>query len=507
MNSYILEKMIKNHIREKIMQNYIYQIGRLDQSMGPKKFEFKIDEEKKINIESCLSSFALKEYLEKGKNIKDIKIVLAYPISAFFNPSISRSEDLNDEFKKIIKEVNEDESKKGEYLTNPYSFYCQHPHIKDKKKEEVDFFILHSIGSYNRIYFESKFEDIVFDILIDMIKRITPVEDIIKNEYKESFEDINLYIDVSSGHNIYISALLEATKIFQQYFYLLNIFQKRKLYVNLVICDPILTQNGPYDMHFDYELKAGNVLISHLTAKEIVDNIVARRVFQQLENINLSEFRNKKNKLSNILFSYGYIFSSLKNGIPLALYQIEFSKIDEVIDSFLDILNYFKMQLCKSWLKGADLYYDDFLKSLYSIAFIFSYLKMAEEKGIKFKEYAYLDEINNNFSDDKNSLLNILGYTVAKQVIANELVGYGIENKKFDNKSVIDRIDNQWKTLGSAMPYFEEKANQEIKERNFLAHGGFERNMVLVKKEDNRVLFKYDKDKLEIVKRFLFKNL
>lgn len=486
------------------MRNYIYQIGRLDQSMGLKDFRFQIDENNKITIESYLSSFALKEYLKKKDSIENIQIVLAYPVSAFFNGSLIKSEDLDEEFKKSIENIMKNKLKQEEYLSNPYNFYCNHPHIKNKNKEEVDFFILHSIGSYNtdifkNIQFESKFEDIVLEILIDMIQRITPFE--------LMYEDVNLYIDVSSGHNIYVSALLEATKIFQQYFYSLNIFQKRKLYVKLVICDPILAHKGPYDMHIGYELKFDTVLKIHLTAKEIKEKIVAKKVFSELENENKKDFRDRKNRLSNILDSYGYIYSSLKNGIPLALYQIEISKTIDNIDSLKDILNYCKQQLNKSWLKGSNLNYDDLLKSLYAVASVISYLKISEEKDIKYKEFVYLNEIKKNFFEDESSLLNILGYSVAKQLVANELNSYEKVNKNFDSKSVIDRVENQWIQLGKAMPYFDSAVNQGLNPRNFLAHAGFERTIVLVKKQDNKILIKYDNKANEDIKNILLNNL
>lgn len=493
------------------MENYIYQIGRLDPSMGIKEFSFNIKEKEKRIVNSYLSSFALKEYLEKENNINDVQVVLAYPVSSFFNSSLLESKDLDEDFKKIIKEVIED-SKKEEYLKNPYNFFCKHPHLKNKNEKKIDYFILHSIGSYNTksskfIHFESRFEDIVFEILIDMINRIVGF-DFKNNKINSICEEINLYIDVSSGHNIYVSALLEATKIFQQFFYLLNIFQRKRLNVKLVICDPISSHDGPYNIHIDYELKNDNVLKSNLNTKEVKNNIIAKSVFYELENINCTEFRNKKNKLSKILTSYGYIFSSLKNGIPLTLYQIEFCNINEAIGGLKEIIDYFKQQLNKSWLMGSNLNYDAILKSLYSIAFTISYLKIADEKGIKYKGYAYLDEIKKNFFEDEDSLLNILKFSVAKQLVANELNGYELKNKNFDNKSVIDRISENWDTLATAMPYFKGDREEGINKRNFLAHAGFERNIVLVKKEEgDNVLFKYKKDFIKDIEEFLLENL
>jgi len=51
-----------------------------------------------------------------------------------------------------------------------------------------------------------------------------------------------------------------------------------------------------------------------------------------------------------------------------------------------------------------------------------------------------------------------------------------------------------------------EEKSEEIIHRNFIAHCGFERNCVEVRKENEEVFIRYRKEVLERIKEILWKN-
>ncbi len=145
-----------------LRMHLIYQIGRFEVNSF-KSLNFLID---KQVFKSSLSSLALKEYFTKiGINSK---VILLYPVSLFFNRNaIERTSDLTQDFKEKIFKILDSTKDRESFFLNPYSFYEFHPH-----SELVDnFSVIHSIGEYEGVEFRATFEEIVFEIFLDILKR------------------------------------------------------------------------------------------------------------------------------------------------------------------------------------------------------------------------------------------------------------------------------------------------------------------------------------------------
>nr|WP_241243661.1 TM1812 family CRISPR-associated protein [Caldicellulosiruptor changbaiensis] len=105
-----------------------------------------------------------------------------------------------------------------------------------------------------------KYEAIVLEILFDMIERYL----------SEDIEEI--YIDISSGHNIYISAMLEAVRSFAVFTKLMHWIRKEKQpKVFITFPDPIIGRNRKiYQIHIQLQSFAA-FFSSPISKKEAVD--------------------------------------------------------------------------------------------------------------------------------------------------------------------------------------------------------------------------------------------
>ncbi|GAB6078506.1 hypothetical protein [Hydrogenobaculum acidophilum] len=199
------------------MKRFIYQIGRLDRNYRDNlSFVYKDN-----NYNKPLSSLALKEYFKQ-----DAEVIVIYPVSIVYNNKILESLK-DDDFAKLVK------SEINDYLDDPKKVLKNHPH----NKEASSFIVIHSFGTYEKpdtsekLIFNSHYDDIVLEILCDLIERYLNI----------STEKSEFYFDISSGLNIYISAMLEAVRHFATFAQLKNWFNKDiipKIFISF--SDPIL---------------------------------------------------------------------------------------------------------------------------------------------------------------------------------------------------------------------------------------------------------------------------
>jgi CRISPR-associated protein Csx1 len=168
----------------------IYQIGRLDNNIIT-DYKFQIDEK---TYESKLSSFALKKHFDESGDPS--KVILIYPYSILLSERRPKFNNKLDEFFDKLKAKDTEEI--NQYLKDPYAYLEYHPH----SKEANDFIVIHSIGEYMGIKFSTSLGDVVLRILIDMMQRYL----------EEPFEE--MYLDISSGLNVYASAMIEAGRVF-----------------------------------------------------------------------------------------------------------------------------------------------------------------------------------------------------------------------------------------------------------------------------------------------------
>jgi CRISPR-associated (Cas) DxTHG family. len=274
---------------------YLYQIGRLDKDViKSQKLNFLID---KNFFENELSSFALKNYFKDN-----VKCILIYPVSLPFNKRLISDSNETNEFREILKTAIENPV---DYFKNPREFFKDHPHTKYAD----DFIVIHSIGEFEKQIFEGTFDDIVLEIFIDLVERF----------FKEGMKE--LYIDISSGLNIYVSALIEAVRHF-------SIFQnigswKEPLSVKLVFSEPIIgSSKSNFKIFKDYELKFKVFFSSPITHADVKNFELSRKIAKQ--------DRTLKNKIQEMLEKFALSYSAIKNNTPLVVYSFKFHEEQEI---------------------------------------------------------------------------------------------------------------------------------------------------------------------------------
>jgi CRISPR-associated protein Csx1 len=463
--------------------NFIYQIGRFDKNYENDN-KFVIDN---IIFESKLSSFALKKYLKnqkkeqeylKNQKEEQVKLTLIYPISIPFNNYAIKELKDKDKFVKIFIE------KMDSYLENPKEVLKHHPYnsLDNNSNDKADdFIIVHSFGKYkldniNKEFpFEAKFYDIVLEILIHLIESFLSKKD----------EKNNFYIDISSGHNIYISALLEAVKNFFTFSALLN-WKNKNLRPDIYITfsEPITdtNENKSYNIYME-KIDFYVSFYSPLTKEEIDKNLgerIACKIYDNnIENI---ENRKKRKKLDEFIFNFGIIYSALKNNTPLVLYHFNYNSYDEIINLIKEILKEIKSKIMDNYCKSHGLDKDSYLKVILSLALYAGITELLQDKQIKnYKDQGVnILEIKQKFH--KDNIYKIFGIQNLNIFLENEISNI-TESKKLDEKA-----DSEWKCLAEI--FGEKKANFD-NIRNFIAHSGFEKNITYAKKVNHEIYLKY----------------
>lgn len=438
----------------------IYQIGRLDPNMSELKFSIDGKE-----FSSFLSSLALKEFFNK-----EAKVILIYPVSLPINERLLSS-DIDPNFKQKIKETLDNPDI---YFNDPISFFKNHPHTK----QSDDFFIIHSLGEFRGILFEATFDVIVLEILIDMITRYM----------EEEFTD--LYVDISSGLNIYVSALLEATRNFVVFQKLQSWNEEDNFTTRIVFTDPIFgSSKNIYEIHKDYELKLKVFFSSPISRKDCDSYNLSRKI----SNNN----RELKRKFQKIFKNFLLCFSSIKNNAPLALYTFEFDSQENIKMLIKEMISVIKNQINFSWIKAPALNKDDYLKALMSLSFYIGIVKILNQMQINTRQEVDIESIEETFYN----VYNIFNLPLYSGLLKHEIRNI-VEGKGIDKIPLKEKLTDEWKPLAD----FFSLESREIVPRNFLAHAGFEKNIVELKKYNERILVRYKPDLIHRVREILINS-
>lgn len=438
---------------------YLYQIGRLDQNViNGKSPTFLINEEK---FQSELSSFALKNFLKEREKLKT-KSILIYPVSLPLNRNLIKNTHEFDEFQKALKSAIENPV---EYFKNPKEFFKTHPHTKIAD----DFIVIHSIGEFEKQIFEGTFDDIVLEIFIDLVERY----------FNDGMKE--LYIDISSGHNIYVSALLEAVRHF-------SIFQRLGAWkdffsVKLVFSEPIIgSSKSNYTLFKDYELKFKVFFSSPMT-------IVDSEIDKLLENIAKKDEK-FKNKIKELLEKFALCYSAIKNNTPLVLYSFKFDEEENIKDLILQIIANLKDKLYSDWQKSPHLEKNECLKVFLALSFYMGIIRILKENSVQYKDCVGLDEIKKSFS----SIYIKFELHLNAQLLDHEI------SKATQSEKILNKLKNDWQSLSEFLP-----GEGIFHPRNFIAHAGFERTVTEVKKSENKLYLRYKTDSLATIKDALMK--
>lgn len=435
------------------MKRFIYQIGRFDVNY---RNNLRFVYEGKPH-EKPLSSLALKEHFGN-----DAEVVLVYPVSIVYNEYVVNRLKGNDDF--VSKILNELDS----YLSNPYEVLKEHPH----NKEADDFIVVHSLGKYKKpdgsgdVIFEGSYGDVVLGIVCDLIER-----------YLKDRTQTVFYFDISSGHNIYVSALLEAAKHISVFGYLFNWLNKNfrpKIYI--AFTEPILGSSEGEVRIYTEEMKFKAFFSSPIKAEGIKKPI--------------------RDNLRDYLEKFAIVFSALKNNTPLAIYHFDYHDYKEIKNAIKGLIGKIKELLSQNWQKSQNLRKNDYINTLLALGFYAGIVEVLSKDVHKYdiNSGVHINTIKTQFCGggiyDTFSLSTHKGY-----------LGVELENLR-------KRCNDNCRNINTWNSFHSDNAQDTKKfQRNFFAHAGFEDSVIQFKCSGKHIYLRYNPQKEKEIKELLINNL
>jgi len=285
------------------VKRIIYQIGRFDSSID-EKVNFEIDDKPRSGE---LSSLALKEHFGEHS-----KVILVYPVSILLNEralGAIRSKEHLRSFHEKIEGIASKPEEREKYIKNPWEYLREHPH----SKKADGFIVIPSIGEFLGEKFSSPLGNIVLRILIDMIERY-------KNE---PFDE--MYLDISSGHNIYNYALAEAGRLFLTLMKLEDFLKEKDIKVFIAISEPIIgkpSSDKRYKIFKNFQLDVKGFFYFPEKPQRNNEHAFSEYATKVSETIEGEEDGKLKGKINDMLYKTYLFYSALKNNLPLVVYYL-----------------------------------------------------------------------------------------------------------------------------------------------------------------------------------------
>jgi len=451
----------------------IYQIGRLEQNAF-EKIKFVIKEKE---FDAYLSSFAIRDYLQKDGF--EPEVVLIYPVSLPFNRSLTNNDKIisscGSECYEYLKYAF---NNAYDYLKNPDELFKSHPY----SKETENFVVIHSLGQYEtpscRIDFDCEYSDIVIHILIDMIKRF------ISNERK--YEKI--IADISSGHNIYVSAFIEALRYFAVWLQLYNYGQEKDApEIEIAFGDPVIPGVGSkYAIHFEGQsIKA--FFSSPVSNDDISNNKLSRSIYPEKDK------RHMKGQLQSILEGFVITFSSIKNNTSLVIYHTGYHSEDDILNTLKELLENTEKRLKEKYINSPKLKKNNYLKAFLVCGFYSGLSGLLKKEKVSFENNQHISI--QTLLDSFRNIYRAFGLTLNETILGNE-----VDKLKKDIKE-----DTDWTSLIGLL-YSGDKRNTRPQKRNFFAHAGFEGTLTECKRYEGSIYLKYNNRYYNTIKKWLMES-
>lgn len=459
-------------------ENLILQIGRLDKNIE-ENLNF-IYENKTYS--APLSSISLRDCLGKDKT----RVVLIYPVSLPLN-STFRNFKIEIPFYKCMNEILDDQSKREEYLKNPQDFFNKHPH-----SQLADYSLpIHSMGNYEGTFFKASMDDFILYIFSFII------EEYLNNRFQ------NLYIDITSGLNIYITALSEALKYFGMWEHFYNIGTNTHVKFFITYSDPIIGRsNKDYNL-YEYEFNIETSFLDPITYTDIEGGL-SKKIIEE----SLGEDSVFKNALNGYLKDFVILYSALKNTAPLILYQYDI-KEEREIKTFLrgKVIDKILSKYKENWKETFKIDHKKTIDVILSLAFLMGIVKLLKKRNISKKDLYIKDLVNTVDSIYRDLELYAQLGLFKYEVQAN----FGNNYKKifpdFEWKPLRSYMLNQTADNSKDNNSIDSTKTTQLNERNFFAHAGFERNVTLIRKDsNNKLLLKYDETQITKIIDIIYKK-
>ncbi|ADQ42008.1 CRISPR-associated protein DxTHG [Caldicellulosiruptor acetigenus I77R1B] len=410
---------------------------------------------------------------------------------------MSESSKIDEKCKKEIENIWDNENV---YLENPYNFFNNgFPYAAEKDELKV----IHSIGSYiygkkgeepKEIQFDSAYSDIVLEIFLDMLERYLKKEEPVSE----------VYVDISSGHNIYVSALLEALRHFATFMNLscwLVKSKRPKLFA--AICAPILPGNK-------------NVYNIYIEDQQFIVFFESPIKLSDIENIKEKITAEFTDYLKEVLERFLLVFSAIKNNIPLYLFDryTEIDSLNSVYNLLLEIIKYLNARISKNYKSSPKLDRRMWVKIINSLGFYIGIIEnlraykifpVVSEKGVMVKDIE--KKIKNIYEKfGLTNIFDILEVELNKLGRPKESKGGGNRIEDLIENSALENIFQQKKR--SILKTYQD--DKERLQRNFFAHCGLEENFIEVEKKNNDIYVKYSDgipEIRDIIKEFLLNRV
>lgn len=441
----------------------IISIPSPDSINKDKPYKYIIRDGKEDSIEAISPSLAMKEYLEKSN--KELKILLLFPISLYL---------LFEDQKNLKNGIRYDK-------------------IEEKIKEKFgncEIFFFPSIGTYNNKEFKGDFKEIEALIFLKV------VEEILK--HKENIKAI--YLDISTGQNIYISLLTNVIKksiVFAKLFNLDN--ETHKLEFKIFYSEPVIPIKEKDSLKLNF-VDFDTMTIFKPQIKS--DEVHSGNVIKNIEKIDINWYKEKSKKLKELLIKNYIIYNSVKNCAPLVcfyMYEDDVEELERMIFEISEITQ--KKFREENFLTSIGFKGDSITNIVISISLFIGLKKLLKKLGLTNKSEIELEELRKFKEIYENEKIDLKTNLI---FLENEIENIENKIKNFaNNKDIKDYLklkdieDAQKNQDSSQKP----KYTSNIK-RNFFAHAGLERSITYFKVENNKIILKYDEKLIEDLRKF-----
>lgn len=361
-------------------------------------------------------------------------------------------------------------------------------------------------GSRFKIHFENSFDNIVTYLFLDLI----------------SLENSEIVVDISTGQNFYIAALLEAIRHLIVYRKLENIFHRERGPRILMSTIPPFTQGigkktSPpllpvnfseidVKVFFEYPLRIAStgcvrtsISLGDYISKEMEDN-KRNSIIQEL----LREFKREFDEVVKLLNLCRLSFNALKYNAPLCFYDeriINFREYDigKVLNILKKLLEYVELKKEVSLIEEEKtlrvsripISRPHVVNTFLTIALYKSIKEELGELGIKGE--VVLEEIVERFREVYEKLGLMLNITFLQREISNikRVTEFLREGEEKCYRELLKEVLR------------EEPGRPQDPKRNFFAHAGLTYDTVLVRREGGRVKVRYKGEEYENIRNYL----
>ncbi len=399
---------------------------------------------------------------------------MIYPVSIVLNERLKDWVE-DDSLKEELERIYENPS---EYLKSPFGIIDRLP-LERLRDETV---VIHSLGTYlKNIELDGSYDDIVPEILFDMIERYMN-------------EDVDeIYLDISSGHNIYISAMIEASRHFAVFTRLMHwIHEEKRPKIYLTFSDPIIGSTAKsFEIHIQPQIYTA-FFSSPISKKEACDHNFSflRNIYQEPQDdqkgnnkvLQKQQIRQKRKFLKEKIEMFTILFSAIKNNVPLYLYYHPYHSRDEIKNELKNLISHAKDQLLKDFKSSPKLNKKAYLDAILSLGFYMGIVEVLEKYNITMfcQETGFdLENLGKTFAE----IYTIFGIPMNWTMLGNKISNDTEKIQAYGETQ-------QWTRLRKIVDPTKPIADEPDK-RNFFAHSGLEGNVTEVKYDGLKVYVRY----------------